>query len=87
MRHIDGIYTQKFNRVHHRDGALFRGRYKAILIDAEQYFLSVLRCGTVENVTGEFGLFSDERVNGQREGVVRRVRKIEESLIKSKQRT
>jgi hypothetical protein len=43
MRHLDGIYTQKFNRLHHRDGPLFRGRYKAILIDAEEYFLSVVR--------------------------------------------
>ena len=43
MRHLDGIYTQKFNRVHHRDGPLFRGRYKAILIDAEEYFLSLIR--------------------------------------------
>jgi len=43
MRHLDGVYTQKFNRIHHRDGALFRGRYKAILIDAEEYFLSVVR--------------------------------------------
>jgi putative transposase len=43
MRHLDGIYTQRFNRVHHRDGPLFRGRYKAILIDAEEYFLSVAR--------------------------------------------
>jgi len=43
MRHLDGIYTQRFNRVHHKDGALFRGRYKAILIDAEEYFLSVVR--------------------------------------------
>ena len=34
MRHLDGIYTQKFNRVHHRDGPLFRGRYKAILTKA-----------------------------------------------------
>jgi len=43
MRHLDGLYTQKFNRVHHRDGPLFRGRYKAILIDAEEYFQSVVR--------------------------------------------
>jgi REP element-mobilizing transposase RayT len=43
MRHLDGIYTQRFNRSHHRDGPLFRGRYKAILIDAEEYFLSVVR--------------------------------------------
>ena len=43
MRHLDGIYTQRFNRGHRRDGPLFRGRYRAILIDAEQYFLSVVR--------------------------------------------
>jgi REP element-mobilizing transposase RayT len=43
MRHLDGIYTQKFNRVHQRDGPLFRGRYRAILIDAEVYFLAVAR--------------------------------------------
>ena len=43
MRHLDGVYTQRFNRAHHRDGPLFRGRYKAILIDAEEYFLSVVR--------------------------------------------
>jgi hypothetical protein len=43
MRHLDGIYTQKFNRVHHRDGPLFRGRYKAIVIDADEYLLSVAR--------------------------------------------
>jgi REP element-mobilizing transposase RayT len=43
MRHLDGIYTQRVNRVHHRDGPLFRGRYKAILIDAEEHFLSVVR--------------------------------------------
>ena len=43
MRHLDGIYTQRFNRSHHRDGPLLRGRYKAILIDAEEYFLSVVR--------------------------------------------
>ena len=43
MRHLDGIYTQRFNRVHRRDGPLFRGRYKSLLIDAEEYFLSVVR--------------------------------------------
>ena len=43
MRHLDGIYTQRFNRGHRRDGPLFRSRYRAILIDAEQYFLSVVR--------------------------------------------
>jgi putative transposase len=43
MRHIDGIYTQRFNRLHKRDGPLFRGRYKAILIDADAYLAAVVR--------------------------------------------
>lgn len=43
MRHIDGIYTQRFNRAHRRDGPLFRGRYRAILIEAEEYFMAVAR--------------------------------------------
>jgi putative transposase len=43
MRHIDGIYTQRFNRRHSRDGALFRGRYKAILVDADEYLAAVVR--------------------------------------------
>ena len=43
MRHIDGVYTQRFNRVHHCDGPLFRGRYKAILLDAESYLLQLVR--------------------------------------------
>ena len=43
MRHVDGIYTQRFNRRHRRDGTLFRGRYKAILIDADEYLAAVVR--------------------------------------------
>jgi len=43
MRHIDGVYTQRFNRSHKRDGPLFRGRYKAILIDADEYLAAVVR--------------------------------------------
>ncbi len=30
MRHLNGVYTQRFNRIHHFDGQLFRGRYKSI---------------------------------------------------------
>jgi REP element-mobilizing transposase RayT len=43
MRHIDGIYTQRFNRRHGRDGTLFRGRYKAILVDVDEYLAAVVR--------------------------------------------
>ncbi|MFV2032476.1 MAG: transposase, partial [Gammaproteobacteria bacterium] len=43
MRHIDGLYTQRHNRLKKTDGPLFRGRYKAIVIDASQYLLQVSR--------------------------------------------
>ncbi len=37
MRHIDGVYTQFFNRTHGLDRQLFRGRYKFILIDSDSF--------------------------------------------------
>lgn len=43
MRHINGVYTQRFNRLHQCDGQLFRGRYKAILVDADCYLLQLVR--------------------------------------------
>ena len=32
MRHVNGLYTQYFNRTEGKDGALFRGRYQAMLV-------------------------------------------------------
>jgi REP element-mobilizing transposase RayT len=43
MRHVNGLYTQRYNRMRQTDGPLFRGRYKAILIDASSYLLQVSR--------------------------------------------
>ncbi|SEA24885.1 transposase [Alkalimonas amylolytica] len=43
MRHINGVYTQKYNYLKRTDGSLFRGRYKAILIEASSYLLEVSR--------------------------------------------
>ena len=43
MRHINGVYTQYFNRTHGLDGHLFRGRYKSILVDSDSYLLELLR--------------------------------------------
>lgn len=43
MRHINGIYTQRFNRRHGCDGQLFRGRYKSIVVDADSYLLQLVR--------------------------------------------
>jgi REP element-mobilizing transposase RayT len=43
MRHINGVYTQRYNRRHKQDGQLFRGRYKAVVVDGDSYLLEVLR--------------------------------------------
>lgn len=43
MRHLNGVYTQRYNRLEKTDGSLFRGRYKAIVVDADAYLLSVSR--------------------------------------------
>ena len=43
MRHLNGVYTQRYNARHKYDGTLFRGRYKAILIDADTYLLQLMR--------------------------------------------
>ena len=43
MRQINGIYTQRFNRRHERLGHLFQGRFKAILVDGENYLLELCR--------------------------------------------
>lgn len=41
MRHINGVYTQRFNKLQKIDGPLFRGRYKAILVDEGNYLLQL----------------------------------------------
>ncbi len=57
MRHLDGLYTQRFNRAHQRDGPLLRGRYRAILIEAEEYLLGVARY--IHGNPGEAGIVAD----------------------------
>jgi putative transposase len=43
MRQLNGVYTQAFNRRHHRVGHLFQGRFKGILVQKESHFLEVCR--------------------------------------------
>ena len=43
MRHFNISYTGCFNRKHHRSGHLYQGRYKAFLIDENNYLLEVSR--------------------------------------------
>ena len=43
MPHINGVYTQRYNRAHSCDGQLFRGRFKAILVDGDSFLLQLVR--------------------------------------------
>ncbi len=43
MRHVNGVYTQAFNRRHELVGHLFQGRFKAILVDRDAYLLALCR--------------------------------------------
>ena len=43
MRHINGAYTTYFNVKHKRAGHLFQGRYKAILVEADEYATELSR--------------------------------------------
>jgi REP element-mobilizing transposase RayT len=43
MRHVNGVYTQRYNRRWKTDGQLFRGRYKSILVEQDSYLLELLR--------------------------------------------
>jgi len=43
MRHINGVYTQRHNRLKKTDGSLFRGRYKAVLVEEDGYLLQLSR--------------------------------------------
>lgn len=43
MRHVNGVYTQMYNRRHGKTGNLFRGRFKAIVVDRSAYLLEVCR--------------------------------------------
>jgi len=43
MRQLNGVYTQRFNLHHKRGGHLFQGRYKAFLVERENYLLELSR--------------------------------------------
>lgn len=43
MRHLNGFYSQAYNRRHKKIGHVFQGRYKAILVEKESYLLELCR--------------------------------------------
>ncbi|HVZ81367.1 MAG TPA: transposase [bacterium] len=43
MWHLNGLYTQRFNKRHERVGHLFQGRFKAIVVEKETYLQELCR--------------------------------------------
>lgn len=43
MRQLNGLYAQRFNQRHQKVGHLLQGRYKAILVDKDNYLLELCR--------------------------------------------
>jgi REP element-mobilizing transposase RayT len=43
MRHLNGVYTQHFNRKHLRVEHVFQGRFKSVLVDKEAHLLELCR--------------------------------------------
>ena len=43
MKHLNGVYTQWFNRQHSRSGPLVQGRFKSIVVEKETYLLELAR--------------------------------------------
>jgi len=43
MRQLNGVYTQRFNRIHGRVGHVFQGRFKSILLEKDAHLLELCR--------------------------------------------
>ena len=52
MRHLNGVYTQRFNRRRGRVGHVFQGRFKGILLERESHLLELCRYVVLNPVRG-----------------------------------
>jgi putative transposase len=43
MQYLNGIYVQRYNKMYKTDGPLFRGRFKAVILDVDNYLLRLTR--------------------------------------------
>ena len=43
MRHLNGVYTQRYNARHGAAGHVFQGRYKAVIVEKESHVIEVSR--------------------------------------------
>jgi REP element-mobilizing transposase RayT len=43
MRHVNAVYSQRYNRRHKKAGHVFQGRFHAVLVDTDAYLLAACR--------------------------------------------
>ncbi len=55
MRQLNGVYTQFYNLRHKHPGHIFQGRFKAIIVDKENYLFELCRVCGAESGTGTYG--------------------------------
>lgn len=60
MGELNGIYTQRFNRRHHRVGQRLRGRYKAALVEKNSYLLELSRYIVLNPVRADLCVRADD---------------------------
>jgi REP-associated tyrosine transposase len=53
MRQLNGMFTQASNRRHCKDGHLFKGRFKAVLVEKESHLLELCRYVVLNPVRAE----------------------------------
>jgi putative transposase len=54
MRQLNGVYTLTFNKRHKRVGHLFQGRFKALVVEGDQYLLELSRYIVLNPVKAKF---------------------------------
>lgn len=53
MRHLHGVYTQSRNRRLNIEGSVFRGRYRSVIIEADEYLLPLTAFIHLQSLDGE----------------------------------
>jgi len=43
MQHVESLYAVRYNKKYGREGAVYKGRYRSVLLDSEPHFLEVPR--------------------------------------------
>lgn len=59
MRHLNSVYTLRYNRRHGVDGQLFRGRFQSILVSDNAYLLQLVRY--IHKNPGKAGLVKNNK--------------------------